>query len=384
MAKRKIAVLADWYLPGTRAGGPVRSLHAMMELLRDHYSFYVITRHNDLGSDQPYSDVVPDKLVVAEGIHYYYFKKESLSRQSIRNLLLSIQPDLIYLNSFWSFYFSVGILAGTKDEFKAIPVLLAPRGMLGSGARSIKSLKKNLFLFVIRFTGWYRQLSFQATNRVESDDIRRSFPRNRIFLTANIPGARPVPNKAEKSADRISLFFLSRISPVKNLHFALECLRQLPDNIQADYFIYGNAEDAAYVRQCETIMRQFPATIRAEFKGEIPFNEVQEKISRHHCLFMPTLNENYGHSIVESLFSGCPAIISDQTPWTDLEEYGAGYSHSLSSHEPFIRAIAHFARMDQQPFDIASKAAIDYISQKTDISKIQGDYIRMFDECFKN
>src|SRR6266478_3334288 len=98
MTKPKITILTDWYLPGTRAGGPVRSLSAMIELLKDHYDFYVITRHTDLGSKEPYHDVEADKLIESEGVHYFYFRSESLSRDAVRRLILFIGPDLVYLN----------------------------------------------------------------------------------------------------------------------------------------------------------------------------------------------------------------------------------------------------------------------------------------------
>ena len=42
-------------------------------------------------------------------------------------------------------------------------------------------------------------------------------------------------------------------------------------------------------------------------------------------LFISTsLNENYGHSIVEALSQGCPVLISDKTPWKQLEKFNAG------------------------------------------------------------
>jgi glycosyltransferase involved in cell wall biosynthesis len=38
----------------------------------------------------------------------------------------------------------------------------------------------------------------------------------------------------------------------------------------------------------------------------------------------PTLGENFGHVIAESLSASCPVICSDQTPWNDVLAAGGG------------------------------------------------------------
>src|SRR5687768_10795025 len=98
--RRKIAVLIDWYLPGTRAGGPVRSVFSLLQVLKDRFDFYVITKNTDLGSDEPYNSITPDKLFLKEGVHYYYFSKAKLGQRTMQQLLTEIRPSLIYLNSF--------------------------------------------------------------------------------------------------------------------------------------------------------------------------------------------------------------------------------------------------------------------------------------------
>ena len=99
---------------------------------------------------------------------------------------------------------------------------------------------------------------------------------------------------------------------------------------------------------------------------------------------MPTLNENYGHSIVESLLTGCPVIISDQTPWTDLQENNAGYSLPLNDRQKFIDAIAQAAEMNQAAFAKKSEAANNYICKKTDLNLVLTQYKTLFNDCIKN
>ena len=45
MDKIKILLFIDWFLPGTKSGGPVRSYANLISHFKDDYDFYVITRN---------------------------------------------------------------------------------------------------------------------------------------------------------------------------------------------------------------------------------------------------------------------------------------------------------------------------------------------------
>ena len=171
MNKPKIAILIDWYLPGTKAGGPVRSIYSLINLLKNDYDFYIITTNKDLGSENEYKDIEPNKLFNSDGINYFYFDQKYLVSKNMFYLLNQINPSLIYLNSFWSFNFSVNIIKLRKNIFKKTPILLAPRGMLSKGALSLKSFKKNVFIALSRTLGWHKNIVFHATNQQEKNDI---------------------------------------------------------------------------------------------------------------------------------------------------------------------------------------------------------------------
>lgn len=384
MSKQKIAVLIDWYLPGTKAGGPVRSVYSLVNLLKDEFDFYIITTNFDLGSSTPYKDIKANELFLQDQIHYYYFSKENLNSKNMLSLIKEIKPQLIYLNSFWSFWFSINLVKLKQKNLLSVPVLLAPRGMLSKGAMSLKSLKKNLFLLLAKILRRYNNIPFHATNEQEANDIRKQFSSAKVLIAPNVNSSSLIENKTVKAKNHLKLFFLSRIAEVKNLHYALEILKAVPSEITVEYDIYGNLEDTDYWKKCEEIISQLPKNVSVRQKGELKFNEVQSVICNYHVLFLPTLNENFGHSIVESLLCGCPAIISDQTPWNDLEKHNAGFAISLNNTKDFVQAILHFANMNQQEFLQASKAANNYIREKIDLEKIKQHYKTLFYDAIQN
>jgi glycosyltransferase involved in cell wall biosynthesis len=374
----------DWYLPGTKAGGPVRSLFSLIALLKNYFDFYIITSNKDLGSDTEYKDVSPNSLFTKENICYYYFTDEHLKEETLLSLLGEIRPDLIYLNSFWSFRFSINIIRLKNKKLINPPILLAPRGMLGRGALSLKSFKKNIYLLAAKMFGWYKNVSFHATNKQEEQDIRSHFSKANIIIASNLNSGTIIKNTSVKKPNILNLFFLSRISEVKNLHFALEILKDTPSDIHINYDIYGNLEDKEYWNNCLEIIKQLPKNVVVTYKSELAFNEVQQIICNYHCLLLPTLNENFGHSIVESLLCGCPAIISDQTPWNDLEKNNAGYAIALDNKQGFLNAIIEMAKLNQEAFSQKSNASNSYISSKIEVEKSINLYKNLFNEFIKN
>lgn len=377
MSKKKLSILIDWYLPGTKAGGPVRSIYSLIALLKNEFDIHLITTNQDLGSEQAYPNVKANEWINEDGVKYYYFSKHRLSKENLKHLLHEIKSDVVYINSFWSYWFSIYIVElKNKGELNG-EVILAPRGMLGKGALNIKSLKKKLYISLSKARHFYRNIHFHATNLQEEKDIKQFYPKSKITILQNINNATPLHIDKDKKVGEVSLFYLSRISKVKNLHFALKTLSKI-DKAVVDLTIYGNCEDAGYWEECKKIISSLPSNIKVHYKGELPFNNVQSTISKHHYLFLPTTNENFGHSIVESLMSSCPVIISDQTPWNDVEENGAGYAIDLNNANRFVNVINQCASLDSSQYKQQSSAALNYINKKLNISLIKQSYLNLF------
>lgn len=369
-------ILIDWFLPGVKGGGPVRSVYSIVELLKDSYEFYIITSSFDLGAEKPYPNITPGELFLRDGVHYYYSKTRRLPGKELKHLLKIIEPDLIYLNSFWSYTFSIQVLLMKKMGIIRPQLLLAPRGMLGSGALTLKARKKKLFISLARLLGLHSGVIFHATQHHEASNIKKLFPDARIMMAPNVNSASRRENISVKKKGEVQAFFLSRISRVKNLHYALDVLRQLPGHLRVEYDIFGNIEDTQYWEECLRLISQMPDHIKVRYKGELPFHQVQETICQYQLLFLPTLNENFGHSIVESLSCGCMILISDQTPWTDIK-YG-GFALPLSHQKNFMDALQQCAAMNEAEFREQSTQAIEYINKRCDLSVARMQYQTLF------
>ena len=55
--------------------------------------------------------------------------------------------------------------------------------------------------------------------------------------------------------------------------------------------------------------------------------------------------------INESILNNCPVIISDKTPWQDLEFNNLGYVCDVTKYQEFQKKIKFFLEMDQNQYD---------------------------------
>jgi glycosyltransferase involved in cell wall biosynthesis len=376
ITKKKILILIDWYLPGTKAGGPVRSVHAMVMHLRNEFDFYILTTNKDLGETKPYENVQSDKWIEKDGYHVKYLSNVTSAALSAE--MLDASYHHIYINSLYSKWFSVTPLKIARKNKISRKIILASRGMLGAGAMSIKPLKKRVFLAVANTLDWFKDITWHATGEHEKKDIQIKIKGSpKIVLAPNLSWIRVQENvQKEKKIGELKLFYLSRIARVKNLHLALEILQEIPTGNYITYHVFGPMEDEGYWNECQKIISQLPSHIKVGYKGIIDHDNLLKVLTEYHALFMPTSNENFGHSIIESLACGCPVLISDQTPWRDLGK--AGFDLSLAELTEFRNVIVKWCHCDNVQWVEWQSGALERAKRFLNDEKAISAFINMF------
>jgi len=124
---------------------------------------------------------------------------------------------------------------------------------------------------------------------------------------------------------------------MKNLQFALEVLLRVRTRVC--FNIYGPKEDCAYWKKCEKTISSLPSNISVTYNGEVRHDDVVRSIGGNDLFFLPTCGENFGHVIFEALDAGMPVLISDRTPWVDLEEAKVGWAIPLDNLQKYVDVI---------------------------------------------
>jgi len=360
---KKILVFIDWYLPGYKAGGPIKSCVSLVERLKNSYHFRIVTSDTDLNELIPYSGVTADKwTLTSKGTAVFYGSKNFLNKSNIGKLITAEKPDVIYLNSMFSMYFTLIPLLVIRQKKINCKVVVAPRGMLSQGALALKPAKKKIFLVLSKILGLFRNVTFHASTQIEMDEIKSVFGKDAKVLHAiNLTPDVPVLKiKREKIANKLKLVYVGRISEVKNLLQCLKVLQKTSSEFNIQFDIYGPHDDAVYLEKCNHEITNLPAHVKAVLKGPADNAGITSMLTKYHFLFLLSMNENYGHAIVESLTAGCPVIIGNRTPWQQLEVKKCGWDLPLEKDDKIIEVLHTAAGMNQQVYDTWSSAASDF------------------------
>ena len=344
---KKILILMGRYLPGHKDGGPLRTIINLTDALGDEYKFYIACYDRDHGDTKPYPNIRYGKWERVGKTKVTYIRQKGFTFNIIKKLVKD--KDSIYLTSFYDEYGYKTLLLKRLGIIKQ-PVALASMGVFSKGALAQKALKKKVFISLCKLMGLFKNITWSVTSEFEANDVKREISDTAKYIIAEDLPRTNVPGYKKKNGV-FSVAFLSRISPKKNLMYAISVLNEVNSSIQ--FNIYGPDEDKPYWEKCKMALNQLPDNIQWKYHGDVESSRVQEKFAENDVFLFPTLGENYGHVIFEALSVGCIPIISDQTPWESIEKYNAGYIIPLDKKERFsklidrISALPHSERIEK-------------------------------------
>lgn len=375
-----VLVFGRFYLPGYRAGGPVRSLSNLVRALGSEYDFRVVCFDRDHGSSHPYENIVRGQWHRQGDAMIRYAAPHELGFTFCRKMQLDTKPDMIYLNSLFDRAFSIQPLLALGRGC-GTPLLLTPRGELSSGALGLKAGRKRLFLSVVRATGLYRNVHWHACSKPEAEQIERFFSpeKSRMFLASNLPEAEQdsVQRHMTKQPGRLRLVLAARVAPMKNTLTAIRIACQLSGAVELD--LWGPLEDKDYWEICQQQIARSPSNVKVRYRGEVEHGALHAVLHEYDVMVMPTLGENFGHAIIEALAAGLPVVISDRTPWRSLEQAGVGADLPLEDDAAFVRALAGYQAMDESEMAKAREACSRYVAAWRANNADLNDYRKMFE-----
>jgi glycosyltransferase involved in cell wall biosynthesis len=338
--KPLIFIISPYYLPGYQSGA-LRTLANLVDRFSDKFDFRILTDNHDVNDLIPYNSVKSDEWNMLENAEVFYMSSKTRNWRELKKIFESLNPDIVYLNSF---FFPTVIQYLTLRRCGIInkkPTIITPKGELSAGALKVKSAKKQIFLKWAKITGIYRDLIWQASVSEEEKEINSFNAQSEVFVVNDIPTRdykfQPEHYIKKKEQGSAKFIFVSRIDPKKNVKKAIELLAKVKGDVEFE--IYGPVPFSEYWRECVNIINHLPPNVKVEYKGILDFENVIERISQAHFFLLPTLGENFGHVILESLSAGTPVIISNNTPWLGLEKQNIGFDLNLENEEEWVKVL---------------------------------------------
>lgn len=372
---KNILILMGRYLPGYKDGGPVRTIVNLVDILGDEYNFNIMTSDRDHGNQNTYDNINVDNWNRVGKANVYYVKDEKFKFKIIKKIAKN--NDLVYCCGPYNLY-AIKVMVLRKFNIVKQPLVIASMGSFSTGALAIKSTKKYLFLKVFKVFGLFEKVIWSVTSEVEKRELEKLIGENASCIIAeDLPRNTIVKHTSIKKKNELKIIFLSRICEMKNLLGVINILSQI-NSVAITFDIYGNVEDVSYWDKCNNELEKLPSNIEWNYCGECESEKVPETFAQYDIFLFPTLGENYGHVIGESLLAGCIPIISNNTPWLDFDRFKCGNVIDLDKKENFINKVNEYAVMNNDDFCEYTNSAQEYILKKNKKCIEETGYHRIF------
>jgi glycosyltransferase involved in cell wall biosynthesis len=351
----------------------------------EEFHFKIVTLDRDVGEAVSFPGIVVNQWVRVGHADVMYVQPGCRGLIRMYTLLRSVdRKTVLYLNSFFARRFSMlAVLMRRLNLCRPRSLVVAPRGEFSLGALRFKSLQKSAYIKISRWLGLFHGIIWHASNHFEAEDIRRQFVTPHIDLddvvarlnsgrssrisaiatASDIAGSILSPlRRARKTPGQLRAVFVSRFTRKKNLAGALTILAGVSGEVFFD--LYGPVEDASYWDECQGLIAELPANIKVQYKGEVGHEQVGQVFADHDLFLFPTRGENFGHVIYEALAQGCPVLISDQTPWRNLQVEGVGWDLRLDEPERFRTVLQQCVDSDDEWHSALSRRAMNYAAKR--------------------
>ena len=377
---KKVLIVNPHYYPGYKSGGPQQTVCNICDAYSEKADIYLVTKNCDFGENEPYPNIETNKWYSSRGISVMYVEPKEYGIPLFKRLYKEFDHILC-----------CGLFATSTVKFLAVhrfmrrkkELFVAPMGVFNRNAFGSKKTKKATFIKAGIVSGLFKDIIWSFTSETEKTDAEAILGKKgikRSIIAEDIP-KRPEASitgslKKIKKAGHLDVIFLSRICPQKNLMQVLEIIdAEYDGTITLD--IYGTTEDKPYWNECKKKMKTLPNNIKAEYKGALRPDETVEVFSNHDVFLFPTKGENFGHVIYESLLGGCLPIISDETPWKDLDDNDCGKVIPLDDTKQYKIAVADYLKIGEA-FESLRMNAVNYANNKYAEATLNSGYDKVF------
>jgi len=340
-----ITILAPYFSPAVKAGGPIKSLDGISKIFKKQgYPYTIITRNKDIDGSSLEKNKFQKNVVYTDGI----------SRKDLQ--IYFRKSELIWINSLYSIPFSIQpILALFFLEERT--VLISPRGQLLAGS---VNFKKKLYLLFVRslLAICYHKVVIHYTNKEEQSNSLSTFKRfDSVVFNNPISGVIKDRNTTLNTNVSIVLAVFGRVSPIKNIDFIINFLPLLDSEISLE--IHGSIEDANYKVRLDELINSLGVSNRVSFCGNYNMESFTEKARKIDVVLIPSLSENFCHVFFEAIEMRKLVIGSSGLPWKDANSLVKNTILPLET-EVWVKRIAEIAEMRTENYEDEQEKLVEF------------------------
>lgn len=374
-------------------GGPSQAVIEMVTALRSQGVNAEIVTTNDNGKellDVPLQELT-DQLEEYGNVPIRFFPRFSPNVNAVREFAYSgaltawlwqhiTDYDIVHIHAIFSYVSTIAMMIA---RIKNIPYINRPLGQLCEWSLQQSQLRKHIYLNVIERSNLLHSQSLHFTAEQEREEFHQLglnisnfvLPHG-VNIPAIIPNAQEQLHKILQIPDYVPIIlFMSRIHPKKGLEYLIPALGKLKA-FNFALAIAGSGE-SDYVDHIQDLLAEYQISDRTYWVGFVNGEAKNLYLQGADLFALTSHSENFGISVIESLASGTPVLITDGVAVSPMvKEQDLGYVTKLN-----IEAIASIMEeFFQHPHNAKQKGdrAQQYIAEHYSWAKIADSLMNIY------
>jgi glycosyltransferase involved in cell wall biosynthesis len=321
--------------------------------------------------------------VNVDGVTVRYFKRVTKDHSHFSPALLKTlwkeAPgfDLIHIHAWWNL---VSLFSCMIALTRKVPVLVSPRGTLSPYSFRNKHIGPKWFIHHFSGKRLLNKSHVHVTSQRENDAILKLiFPKSITILPnfVKLPAQKQLAKNEPGSP--IKLLFFSRIEEKKGLEILIDALP--PITVPYTLTIAGDG-DENYIASLKTMAAKNHTGDKINWAGF--HNDNKFALLHQHDLFvLPSHDENFGNTVIESLSVGTPVLISEHVGLADyVVKNNLGWV-CQTNPASLSRTITDIAKNHRDELDRIRKDAPGIIDNDFNEDNLVKKYISIYNQLIK-
>jgi glycosyltransferase involved in cell wall biosynthesis len=299
------------------------------------------------------------------------YKNDKNGKNNI-NLVKEIKNlDICHFYGGWTyFYLKASVIALILKK----KIIFHPFGIFEPWSMNQKKFKKKIAWFLYQKYILKKSDLIHCVSEMEKKNLLKL---NRNFKTIVLPygiSSKFITTKIKKNFKKKALFF-SRLHPKKGLRDLIKAWIELNDRYWI-LDIVGPCEDKEYYNNLLNMIKK-NNNYNINLLNPVFSNAEKKKLFANYDFFvLPTKNDPFGIVILESLSRGLPVLTNDNTPWSDIKYFNAGWF----IHDNYLSlklVLKKIFNTPKEEFYVKSKNAIK-LSKNFEWKNLSKEYISMY------
>jgi glycosyltransferase involved in cell wall biosynthesis len=324
----RVLQVASYYWPATEFGGPVQSVAALAEALREAGCDVEVLTTNARGPGAGERVAAGSRLVRGVPVTYCeavgplrYFCAPGLVGSLLRRLR---GTDVVHLHGIFTFPTAVG---ARLARLYGVPYMVAPRGSLDPWALGQKSLKKAIYMAAIEESTLRGAAAVHYTAVREALGVPkelRDLPHVVVPNCLNVQSLAGVDDPVARR-DSFEVVALGRIHQMKGFDTLLPAMAKVVAREPRAFLTVAGPDDGGYRRVVERLAVALGIGSAVRFVGTVDEVGRATLLGRCALVALPSYRENFGMAVAEAMAAGLPVVVSDGVALADdIEEFRAG------------------------------------------------------------